>query len=184
MPGTPDSIAAWRSLLFRDPRPLNWEEYPVTLYHYLLGFDFSEEGFEKRKLKVSPATCEIFNIKRTSQSFDFDLQNEFHHIPVTGLTLLQQHLLLKMLLNILSTLIMGKLGRYESNLMTYVTPGNNKLIDRAARYVGILLQRKGVSVSYEKIIYTLFEEIDKGIGTRSLVMDTAKRITEGSVFCI
>jgi len=177
MPGSSDSSSAWRSLLFRPPRPLNWSEFPVTMYNYLLGFDFSQEGFIRRKEKVHPAECDVFSITRSDGSFLFRLQDKQHRINLNGLTLLQNHLLLKMLLNILSTLIMGKMGRYESNLMTYVTPGNNKLIDRAARYVGILLKREGISeVTYNDIIYTLFEEMEKGIGTRSLVLDTVDRI--------
>jgi len=178
MPDSADSLSAWKSLLFRDPRPLNWKEYPVTMDDYLLGFDFSQEGLNKRKAKVYPTECKIFDIRRTTGSFNFKLQEESHQISLEGLTLLQQHLLLKMMLNILSTLIMGKLGRYESNLMTYVTPSNNKLIDRAARYVGILLKRQGVTdATYEEIVWTLFEEMEKGTGTRSVVLDTVKIIT-------
>lgn len=51
---------------------------------------------------------------------------------------LSHHSLLKILLNSASTLIMGRLDRYFSNIMTYVKPTNYKLIDRAARYVMIL----------------------------------------------
>lgn len=51
---------------------------------------------------------------------------------------LSHHLLLKILINNLSTLIMGRLGRYESNVMTFVRASNYKLIDRAARCVMML----------------------------------------------
>ncbi len=51
---------------------------------------------------------------------------------------LSHHSLVKIILNNLSTLIMGRMNRYESNIMTYVKPTNYKLIDRAARYVLIL----------------------------------------------
>ena len=47
---------------------------------------------------------------------------------------LERQTLLKMLLNQHSTLVMGRLGRYESNIMTWVSPNNGKLVDRAARY--------------------------------------------------
>jgi len=174
-----DSVSAWRMLLSRDPRPLDWKEYPVTAKSYLYGFDFSREGLKKRKQKISPSTFDIFDIRRETGNFRFELQGEVRFIKIEGLSLLNQHLLLKMMLNILSTLIMGKLGRYESNLMTWVTPSNNKLIDRAARYAGILLNRAGVKATYEEIVYTLFEEMEKGIETRSLVLDTVKRISEG-----
>jgi N-acetylmuramic acid 6-phosphate etherase len=180
MPDSADSAAAWESLLFRTPRPLNWSEFPVTMNNYLLGFDFSLEGLNKRKEKVHPAECDVFRINRTRGYLVFSLQDKNHSINLEKLTLLHQHLLLKMLLNILSTLIMGKLGRYESNLMTYVTPGNNKLIDRAARYTDILLKREGVAdITYSDIIYALFEEMEYGTGTRSLVLDTVDRIRKG-----
>src|SRR5690606_24270529 len=68
-----------------------------------------------------------------------------------------KHTLVKMLLNIHSTLIMGRLGRYEGNLMTWVYPNNGKLIDRAARYVGILLERRGVTVSYDEVVRRLLD---------------------------
>lgn len=183
MPDSKDSITAWRSLLLRPPRPLNWSEFPVTMYDYLLGFDFSQEGFNKRKEKVHPAEFVVFSITRSDSCLLFRLEDKKHSVSFQGLTLLQQHLLLKMLLNILSTLIMGKMGRYESNLMTYVTPSNNKLIDRAARYIGILLKREGVAdVTYSDIIYALFEEMEKGTGTRSLVMDTVYRIKKRNLY--
>jgi N-acetylmuramic acid 6-phosphate etherase len=180
MPDSVNSSSAWSSLLYRPPRPLNWSEFPVTMYNYLLGFDFSQEGFNRRKEKVHPAECAVFSITRSDSYFLFRLENKKHSVSLQGLTLLQQHLLLKMLLNILSTVIMGKMGRYESNLMTYVTPSNNKLIDRAARYIGILLKREGVAdVTYSEIIYALYQEMEKGIGTRSLVLDTVRRIKVG-----
>jgi len=174
----PDSISAWKMLLLRDPRPLDWKEYPVTSKSYLYGFDFSREGLKKRKQKISPSTYDVFDIRRESGKFRFVLQGEARYIRIEDLSLLNQHLLLKMLLNILSTLIMGKLNRYESNLMTWVTPGNNKLIDRAARYIGILLDRSGVKAAYDEIVFALYEEMEKEIGTRSLVLDTVARIKE------
>jgi N-acetylmuramic acid 6-phosphate etherase len=46
--------------------------------------------------------------------------------------------------------------------MTYVKPSNNKLIDRAVRYVRLLAQRRtGKLPGYEKVTRLLFEEKDK-----------------------
>ncbi|MFA5859602.1 MAG: hypothetical protein WC955_11135 [Elusimicrobiota bacterium] len=50
-----------------------------------------------------------------------------------------QAIVLKMLLNSLSTLVMVRLGRVMGNYMTYVSPSNKKLIDRATRLVVGLL---------------------------------------------
>lgn len=51
---------------------------------------------------------------------------------------LSHHSIIKMVLNNLSTVIMGRMDRYQSNIMTYVKPTNYKLIDRATRYVMML----------------------------------------------
>ena len=80
-----------------------------------------------------------------------------------------------MILNIHSTLIMGRLGRYKGNLMTWVNPTNGKLIDRAARYVSILLQEQGISRSYEDVIFELFESLELKNNQESIVMQTVKK---------
>jgi N-acetylmuramic acid 6-phosphate etherase len=74
---------------------------------------------------------------------------------------LMNHLMVKMLLNAHSTLIMGLMGRYEGNVMTWVRPSNNKLIDRAARYVLQLLKQRGKAASYDEVVLKIFEEIER-----------------------
>lgn len=72
-----------------------------------------------------------------------------------------EHLLLKTHLNIHSTLVMGRMGRYINNLMTWVYPNNGKLIDRAVRYVLYLLHDDGYDgISYEEATYQLFSELE------------------------
>jgi N-acetylmuramic acid 6-phosphate etherase len=70
------------------------------------------------------------------------------------------HLMIKMLLNAHSTLLMGMMGRYEGNVMTWVRASNNKLIDRAARYVLQILKQKNKTPSYEEVVLKIFEEIE------------------------
>ena len=48
---------------------------------------------------------------------------------------------------------MGRMGRYQSNIMTYVKPTNYKLIDRATRYVMIL--RPGSK--YEEVVQVIYD---------------------------
>jgi N-acetylmuramic acid 6-phosphate etherase len=68
-----------------------------------------------------------------------------------------RHILLKLLLNAHSTLLMGRLGRYEDNLMTWVRASNGKLIDRAARYVAILHRRRtGTELPYARAVEAVF----------------------------
>ena len=48
---------------------------------------------------------------------------------------LYQETWLKCFLNIHSTIVMGKCGLYEGNIMTHLQPTNHKLIDRTVRYL-------------------------------------------------
>lgn len=48
---------------------------------------------------------------------------------------------------------MGRMDRYESNIMTYVKPTNYKLIDRAARYVMILRNNS----KYEEVVNAIYK---------------------------
>jgi N-acetylmuramic acid 6-phosphate etherase len=178
LPDAPDSRSAWKKLLYREPRALGWSEYAITDKQYLYGFNFSEEVIEKRQDKIHPANMYTFEIKRADDAFNFDFQGVAHGVDIEGLNLLQQQVLLKILLNTHSTLIMGKLGRYESNLMTWVTTSNNKLIDRAVRYIEILIKKKGIDLPYGEILYYLFDEISKEYHNKSLVLETFKRIME------
>ncbi len=157
--GTVDAPSAWRKLLGRDPRPLDWPEYPITSSDHLLGFDFSADVVKRRKALIAGSSLHVFDIRRSEGTFHFSLGGTSAEISVSGLGLLHEHLFLKMLLNTHSTLVMGKMGRYQSNLMTYVRASNNKLIDRAARYIMILLERSGSTKSYEDVIYAMFELI-------------------------
>lgn len=48
---------------------------------------------------------------------------------------------------------MGRLSRYESNVMTYVRASNYKLIDRAARMVRMLKN----DANYEDTIHAIYK---------------------------
>ena len=83
------------------------------------------------------------------------------------------HLTLKVLLNAHSTLVMGRLGRYRNNIMTWVSPTNGKLIDRACRYVLHLLQEEGVEkYDYAAVVNELFEQLETIDLTASVVEKT------------
>jgi hypothetical protein len=89
------------------------------------------------------------------------LDDRSYLLPTPGLPELFRHLLLKQALNIHSTLVMGRLGRYEGNVMTWVRPSNGKLVDRAVRTVQLLLEREGKgSPRYEDVVRSLFREIE------------------------
>jgi N-acetylmuramic acid 6-phosphate etherase len=159
-----DAKEAWKMLLGRAPRPLNWHDIDErTCDSYLNDFDFSGGARQFRSNLTNEAEHSDFKIFRdnNNQMIWSFLDHDRALIFPDESDLLFQHTLLKMLINIHSTLVMGLMGRYEGNLMTFVHPTNGKLIDRASRYVDILLRRDGVNVPYETIVTTLFAENQK-----------------------
>jgi N-acetylmuramic acid 6-phosphate etherase len=164
--------------LNRTPRPLNWPDVDKrTAPEYLHDFDFSVRAVEKRRRRTPGKKHYEFHIHRSSDGIRFGLADLTHEVTTNGLSQLSQHLLLKQLLNIHSTLVMGRLGRYESNLMTWVTPTNGKLVDRAARYVKHLLSRAGrADQRYEDIVRQLFAEMDATHPDESVVLRTYRSL--------
>jgi N-acetylmuramic acid 6-phosphate etherase len=100
-----------------------------------------------------------------------------HDVTANGLSELFQHLLLKQMLNIHSTVVMGRLGRYKNNLMTWVSPTNCKLVDRATRYVKQLLAGAGhTNQPYDEIVRRLFAEMDVAQPDESVVLRTYRSL--------
>ncbi|MBK25593.1 MAG: hypothetical protein CME70_16470 [Halobacteriovorax sp.] len=158
--GATSAEEAWRKLLYREPRTFKWEDSEGfgdrTTHEKLLGFDISENIVMEREsyLKGKSTT---FIIEQLGVDLHFKIDDLNWSTGISHLNSLEIHMLLKMILNNHSTLVMGRLGRYEGNLMTWVRTSNNKLIDRAIRYVEILLKEKGIKKSYEEIATALFE---------------------------
>ena len=126
---------------------------------------------------------ELKSIQATLSSGDavaFRFAELAHDLSLDGAPPLFQHLLLKQLLNIHSTLVMGRLGRYEGNLMTWVTPTNRKLIDRATRYVRHLLADAGrPGATYEEVVHRLFAEMQTTPPGESVVRGTFRSLLNG-----
>jgi N-acetylmuramic acid 6-phosphate etherase len=170
--------AAWAELLNHAPRPLNWPEVdPRTSSGYLFDFDFSAHARERRHKVVAGKNHRDFHILRSPDGIRFMLSDLQHDVPTDDLPELFQHLQLKQMLNIHSTLVMGRLGRYENNLMTWVTPSNGKLVDRAARYVKHLLNRAGrTDQRYADVVRQLFAEMDVTPPGESIVLRTYRSL--------
>lgn len=158
IPEAQDPGHAWSELLWRSPRGLTWSELDGKIDNYkILGFDLSEHGRKYRSLQIP---TEDFVITYDDGRIVFKCKNE-EALFEWGEDQLFNHLMVKMLLNAHSTLIMGLLGRYEGNVMTWVRPSNNKLIDRAARYIQQLLTQKNKTASYEAVVLKIFEEVEQ-----------------------
>ena len=172
---------AWARLLNRGPRALDWPEVdPRTSSAYLHEFDFSAAALEPRRRRIPDRAHHEFVVRGAGDGIELSLGDATHHVSASDLPALFAHLTLKQLLNIHSTLVMGRLGRYESNLMTWVLPTNGKLVDRAARYVGHLLSLAGRrDRTYEDIVHELFAQMSLAAPDESLVLRTYRALLDG-----
>jgi N-acetylmuramic acid 6-phosphate etherase len=71
---------------------------------------------------------------------------------------------------------MALLKKFQSNIMTYVFPGNNKLIDRATRYTMHILKQEGIQYSYDEVAKALYLAGEKSTLNGSIVLDTVAKI--------
>jgi N-acetylmuramic acid 6-phosphate etherase len=166
MPEAGDSAAAWEMILGRRPRTLDWEHIRgIASYERLLGFDFSGRSLKLRQERLS----RCFSIRNFQDHISFEFEFIRYRLSTRGTDLLTQHLILKMLLNMHSTLVMGRLGRFEGNVMTWVKASNCKLVDRTVRYADCLLKKKGVTMTFEQLVNACFELQDKIAKDQSLV---------------
>ena len=170
-------MEAWEFLLGRKPRTFLWKDVTnETSFDRLAGFDFSKGLISKRRsLGIKH---EFFSIHQKGKGLLFKLGDLEYYLVIENNKPLVLHIILKLILNTLSTLVMGKLGRFQGNLMTWVRPSNNKLIDRAIRYSQILLKEKGIIVSYENVARACFITLEQEHWNRSLVMEIVKRVEE------
>lgn len=188
VPGAASAAEAWRRVLGRDPRPLEWGELRhLTGAEAIRRFDLSGGNVLGWRLQRTPpeARHEIFRIGTIKADTGADVMEWYfrgHLHLIAGsdqLDSLGSNLLLKMLLNAHSTLVMGRLGRYEDNLMTYVSASNFKLIDRAARYIRLLLERRGArTCDYETVVRRLLAEKERLALNDAIVLKTVEALLD------
>jgi N-acetylmuramic acid 6-phosphate etherase len=175
LPQAHSASEAWEILLKRAPRPLvGWADYEqIGGPGRLSGYDFSSSIFAWRQTRRPAVQQNIFSIRRNGRNIAFSLGTHTAEFSTGELSLLNEHLMLKMLLNIHSTLVMGRLGRYHGNVMTCVRPSNFKLIDRSIRYVQQMLQAEHISAySYEDICHQCFVEFEQSEVNEPIVLRT------------
>jgi N-acetylmuramic acid 6-phosphate etherase len=173
LPQAEDSVQAWQQLLKRSPRPLNWSDVGYhTSESYLQSFDFSKHALEQRESRLNDQRQYLFEVQERNRMLQLSLGGTEWEALITDARPLVRNTCLKMILNLHSTLLMGLMGRYKSNIMTWVRPSNGKLVDRAARYVALLLAEKSIAVDYLDIVNRIFDFKQKsggGLATRGLV---------------
>lgn len=177
MPEALTTEEAWKKLLWREPRTLEWPDINgIASKKRLLGFDFSRNLLSRREEQKSTIKHSRFKILDAENgiSFEFGSDADFFAVPFSNP--LFRHLALKMVLNTHSTAIMGRMGRYMGNVMTYLRASNNKLIDRAIRYIELLLDEKKIKLSYSDICHILFGMLEKTPSDQSIVLATVAEI--------
>ena len=191
IPGTKTSAEAWEKVLGRRPLCLKWENYQDNFgVNKTLGFDFSEKGIANRVKKISSDKVLRFLILEDEKFISFDIrdfknksvlqsENKKPFLLAKPNSILAKHLIVKCALNIVSTLVMARLGRVKGNVMVYVRPTNKKLIDRSIRYIRLLLEDAGVpAFTYEEVCYALFREIEAAPIDEPIVLRTLNRLVQ------
>lgn len=181
IPGVDGAAAAWRALLRRPPRPLAWPGFEtVAGAERLSGFDFSQLARVHRARRLPRASHAVFRVAREGDGVTLALGAARARIRRGALSLLEEHVVLKLSLNIHSTLVMARLGRCRSNVMTWVRPSNRKLIDRAIRYARELAAQDGVALpSYAETARLCFAEMAALGHHESIVEKTAAALRRG-----
>lgn len=177
LPEARTSLEAWRMVLGRDPRSLTWPEYTERFgLERTLGYDFSPASLERRRKHLGPNQVYVFDIQDRGEDIAFMLDGVETRLRRPK-SLLAQHLLVKCALNMISTLVMGRLGRFHGNVMVFVRPTNKKLIDRSIRYIRLLLEDEGLSpLSYDEVCLALFEEFAGSRADEPVVVKTFERL--------
>ncbi len=175
-----DSTEAWKSILRRDPRALAWPEFKEKFGADVLpGFDFSSASITRRKkLKTHGLEIRIEGVNDAAKGKTlFTVDKKTIELPRPAHPLLAQ-LQLKCALNIVSSLVMGRVGRFRGNVMLFVRASNNKLVDRSIRYVQALFADEKIPAPpYEDICRELFALLPTLKPEDSAVLATFDRLT-------
>jgi N-acetylmuramic acid 6-phosphate etherase len=179
IPDAKSSLGAWGRVLGRRPRPLDWDAYRERFgMARTLGYDFSANSLERRRRRLGQDRVRVFDIANRDADvvFSIDGARACFRRPRT---LLSEHLLVKCAMNITSTLVMGRLNRFYGNVMVFVRPTNNKLVDRSIRFIRLLLEDAGLSpLTYEQVCFALFEEFETSRADEPVVVRTFERLRE------
>ena len=163
---------AWNRCFGRPPRCIQWtkEDYlrlgadvnPVPaisekdLLRFTIGWerDLRREGDPCSVAVWVDAETETELFRQAAEGYPAHSRLVLRELGLTfepGLTNALPHIAMKMVMNTVSTVTMGNLGRLKSNCMIWMDMSNKKLVDRSAR---LIVQECGIS--YEKAMEELF----------------------------
>jgi N-acetylmuramic acid 6-phosphate etherase len=179
IPDASSSVEAWHHVLGRAPRPVEWDAFRERYgLERTLGYDFSANSLERRRGLLGRDRVHVFDIADQHDDVVFSIDGADARVRRPP-SLLCEHLLVKCALNITSTLVMGRLKRFYGNVMVFVRPTNNKLVDRSIRFIRLLLADEGLSpLTYEDVCFALFEEFEHSRADEPVVVRTFERLRE------
>ncbi len=148
IPDARSPLESWERILNRKPIGLEWEEFGGKLgLQSILEFDFGKDAAEARSQRIRPKNQESIRIEGRTGTPHLDLVTGTLESSLESPLLLDplgSQILVKIILNTLSLVVMGRMDRYEGNVMTWVRSSNGKLIDRTLRYLDRLIAQRGL----------------------------------------
>jgi N-acetylmuramic acid 6-phosphate etherase len=183
IPSVENAEGSWVEILNRQPIGLEWEELNGRLgRESILEFDFSGKFVNARALKLFPCEQKTIELNRSENRLEF-FTDQFSSVAESDLLshpLLAQ-LLVKMILNTHSLMVMGMIGRYEGNVMTWVRSSNGKLIDRTLRYLDFLIEKRQLpNPGREKLLEMMFQEMTTIGPNDAMVLKILEKLTVNS----
>lgn len=189
IPHTENAQDSWLSILNRMPIGLEWPELNGRLSQKsILEFNFSKNSLQQRAQKIAPAAQVEISLDRTPRSLyerpaiqmstqDSALTQTLHLESELLFHPLHEQVFVKVILNTLSLLVMGLMGRYEGNVMTWVRPSNGKLIDRTLRYLNFLIEKRGLKhPGPDRLLELVFETFPKLKADQAVIIEVLKKI--------
>lgn len=193
---------AWEDALQHTPRCISWtlekylqlntpvEKAPDIAYEDLMGYkigcerDTLREGNKLSRAIWIDSKESGTDFAEASKGYEFKESftlNEMGAECVCTPMHIFEHIAIKLVMNTMSTVCMGHLGRLTSNFMTWVSLSNKKLLDRSARLIAQEC-RISYSEALEELYYTELlhgETTDDDFGTYSPCRSTIVRVNEG-----
>lgn len=137
-----NSALAWQYLLGDSIIDLELEQYPKTASSYRLACDYSEIGNAQwlsvdSASQVFPVGCDF-----KANCFAVSLNGSDMRFDMSDYSDFAQLIIVKIIMNTVSTSVMAKLGLCINNLMTNVKPANSKLLARSKAIIKSFPRRR------------------------------------------
>jgi N-acetylmuramic acid 6-phosphate etherase len=174
IPEAESALESWERILNRKPIGLEWDEFGGKLgFQSILEFDFGKDAELARSQRIRPKHQENIRIEGRRGTAHLDLSTGTLESSLESPLLLDpigSQILIKIILNTLSLVVMGRMDRYEGNVMTWVRSSNGKLIDRTLRYLDHLIARRGLPHPGRESLVGMVFETQARIGSDEAVI--------------